>query len=188
MKSKIPAVIFAGGKSSRMGRDKALLPFGGEKTLTEYQAKRLSKLFDEVYISWKSDKIENLNYPKIYDLEQYSDISAPTVGLLSILQKFNGYVFIISVDSPFFEKSEIDRLLETLSGDAVIPQNSNGIEPLIGVYHSSLAEKVKTMIESENHRLRWLLKNVDTNFIDFSEDRPFKNLNYFEEYKEALKG
>jgi len=37
------AIIFAGGKSSRMGRDKALLPFGGYDTLTEYQYRRLSQ-------------------------------------------------------------------------------------------------------------------------------------------------
>jgi len=50
------AIIFAGGKSSRMGRDKALLPFGGYDTLTEYQYRRLSKIFNRVYISTKNDK------------------------------------------------------------------------------------------------------------------------------------
>lgn len=40
----IPCVIFAGGKSSRMGEDKALLPFGNFKTLTQYQLTRLQKV------------------------------------------------------------------------------------------------------------------------------------------------
>jgi len=49
----IPCVIFAGGKSSRMGEDKSLLPFSSFKTLTEFQLSRLSKIFKNVYISTK---------------------------------------------------------------------------------------------------------------------------------------
>jgi molybdopterin-guanine dinucleotide biosynthesis protein A len=43
-------VIFAGGKSSRMGEDKSLLPFGTFSSLAEYQYNRLSNIFDIVYI------------------------------------------------------------------------------------------------------------------------------------------
>jgi len=53
----IPCVIFAGGKSSRMGENKALLPFAGFETLTEYQYTRLSKIFSSVYISCKDKSI-----------------------------------------------------------------------------------------------------------------------------------
>ena len=49
----IPCVIFAGGKSSRMGEDKALLPFAEFNTLTEFQLTRLKKIFKTVYISCK---------------------------------------------------------------------------------------------------------------------------------------
>ena len=44
-------VILAGGKSSRMGQDKTLLPFGGFKTLTHYEVAKFSKVFEEVYVS-----------------------------------------------------------------------------------------------------------------------------------------
>ncbi|MDP1784432.1 MAG: NTP transferase domain-containing protein, partial [Sulfuricurvum sp.] len=39
----LPCILFAGGKSSRMGSDKSLLPFGGYPTLAQYQYERLSK-------------------------------------------------------------------------------------------------------------------------------------------------
>ena len=56
MKRSVSAVIFAGGKSSRMGEDKSLLPFGTYTTLAEYQHAKLSKLFYKVYLSAKKNK------------------------------------------------------------------------------------------------------------------------------------
>ena len=53
MIKNIPCVILAGGKSSRMGEDKSLLPFPPYKTLTHYQYQRLNKIFKNVYISSK---------------------------------------------------------------------------------------------------------------------------------------
>jgi len=49
----IACVILAGGKSSRMGEDKALLPFGYSPTLTQYQLKKFQDYFKDLYISTK---------------------------------------------------------------------------------------------------------------------------------------
>ena len=51
-------VILAGGKSSRMGRDKTLLPFGGFATLTHYGAHKFGRIFDRVFVSSKFDKFD----------------------------------------------------------------------------------------------------------------------------------
>jgi len=58
MKHDMAAVIFAGGKSSRMGSDKALLPFGGYGSLSEFQYHKLSRTFKKVYLSAKEDKFD----------------------------------------------------------------------------------------------------------------------------------
>jgi len=55
----LPCILFAGGKSSRMGEDKSLLPFGGYSSLAQFQYVRLSKLFTHVSISTKTaDKFD----------------------------------------------------------------------------------------------------------------------------------
>ncbi|WP_122871748.1 molybdenum cofactor guanylyltransferase [Campylobacter showae] len=51
-------VILAGGKSSRMGRDKTLLPFGGFATLTHYGAHKFGRIFERVFVSSKFEKFD----------------------------------------------------------------------------------------------------------------------------------
>ena len=51
-------VILAGGKSSRMGRDKTLLPFGGFATLTHYGAHKFGRIFEHVFVSSKFEKFD----------------------------------------------------------------------------------------------------------------------------------
>ena len=59
-------VILAGGKSSRMGRDKTVLPFGGFATLTHYGAHKFGRIFERVFVSSKFDKF-NPPLPLIKD-------------------------------------------------------------------------------------------------------------------------
>ena len=79
---EIPCVIFAGGKSSRMGRDKSLLPFGGFETLTQYQYERLKKIFANVYISCKNRSKFDFDANFIEDDADFNTY-APTSGFIS---------------------------------------------------------------------------------------------------------
>ena len=104
------AIIFAGGKSSRMGEDKALLPFGNHKTLTAYQYEKLKKVFHTVSISAKENKFD-FNCPIITDIYEES---SPLVGILSIFETMKEIdeVFILSVDAPFVDDAIIAKIME----------------------------------------------------------------------------
>lgn len=66
-------VILAGGKSSRMGRDKTLLPFGGFATLTHYGAHKFGRIFERVFVSSKFEKFDpSLPIVKDVDAEEIS--------------------------------------------------------------------------------------------------------------------
>ena len=184
----IPCVIFAGGKSSRMGEDKSLLPFSSFDTLTEYQLSRLNQIFKTVYISTKDKNKFNFDAAFIEDVKR-NDTFAPTAGFVAIFEQIKDEKFFaLSVDSPFVNAVEIEKILEADSDefDAVIAKTDFGSHPMCGVYHRSLQTAFKDMLENDNHKLGFLLKNSNTKYVNFKDEKPFLNLNHPHEYKEAL--
>lgn len=188
---QIPCVIFAGGKSSRMGEDKSLLPFGGFNTLAEFQLHRLQKIFSGVYISTKSKEKFSFHADFIEDTPT-SNTYAPTAGFVTAFQtlaceKF----FAISVDAPFIDEKIIIELIKAdeanSNTDATIARSPEGMEPLCGIYHNSLACEFEKMLAEDNHKLGLLLKSANTLFVEFEDTAPFMNLNHPHEYQEALK-
>lgn len=184
----IPCVIFAGGKSSRMGEDKSLLPFGTFNTLTEFQLDRLGKIFKNVYVSCKESSKFNFKARFIEDIKTDS-IYAPTAGFISIFKALKcEKFFAISVDSPFIGEDEIKKIVEAdkTDLDATVAKTPRGIEPMCGIYHRSIEKKFILMLKENSHKLGFLLKTSNTIYIEFEDEKPFLNLNHPHEYKEAL--
>jgi molybdopterin-guanine dinucleotide biosynthesis protein A len=184
----IPCVIFAGGKSSRMGEDKSLLPFSSFKTLTEYQLSRLSKIFQTVYISTKEKNKFNFDARFIEDVKT-DNIFAPTAGFVAIFQQIkDDRFFALSVDSPFINEDIINTILEADSAnvDATIAKTEFGTHPMCGIYHRSLKTEFEDMLKNDNHKLGFLLKNSNTQYINFEDEKPFLNLNHPHEYQKAI--
>lgn len=183
----IPCVIFAGGKSSRMGQDKALLPFGNYPSLAQYQYERLKKLFSHVYISAKSRDKFTFN-PHVIEDPTNCDF-APTAGLVAAFEHLKSErIFVLSVDTPFVDETVIQILLEadTPQHDAVVAKTLTGIHPMTGIYHRSLLEELKRMLNDGDHRLGKLLSSANTQYAQFAHEAPFSNLNHPNEYEEAV--
>ena len=184
MQFNIPAVLFAGGQSSRMGQDKALLPFAGYETLSEYQYSRLSKLFEKVYLSSKEDKFD-FQTEIIFD--KYPE-SSPMVGLASVFETLEeDAVFILSVDTPFVNKEIIERLIKQSEGtDAAIARTPGGKQPLCGIYTRAILPFVQENIQNNRHKIGNVLQKVRTKYVDFEEEKFFMNLNHPHEYAAAV--
>ena len=183
----LPCILFAGGKSSRMGSDKSLLPFGGCSTLAEFQINRLSKLFTHVYISSKT--ADKFDFEANFILDPQGVDFAPTAGFVSTFRTLEcARIFVISVDTPFVDEKTIRKLIEEDSDDldAVIAKTSSGSHPLCGIYHRSLLEEFERMLCEGDHRLGKLLNISNTHFVSFENDDAFINLNHPHEYEEAL--
>ena len=185
MKYEIPAILFAGGKSSRMGRDKALLPFAGYKTLSEYQYARLSKIFKHVYISAKENKF---NFQTQVITDKYTE-SSPLVGIVSVFETLDAdEVFILSVDAPFVNQFVIDTLMKNRGdADVIIARSENGKQPLCGIYTRAVLSFAQEHMHAEDHKIGNLLKKVHTKIVDFEDDSLFINMNHPHEYEKALK-
>ncbi len=184
----IPCVIFAGGKSSRMGEDKALLPFAGFDTLAEYQYTRLSKVFTTVYISCK-DKSKFNFFANFIEDDKSSTVFAPTLGFVTAFNTLHvKKFFALSVDTPFITQKEIQKIMfaDNIDADAIIAKTEEGAHPLCGIYTKKLQNNFLTMLKENNHKLGFLLKKSKTTYVYFPDSKPFLNMNHPKDYKKAL--
>jgi molybdopterin-guanine dinucleotide biosynthesis protein A len=184
----IPCVILSGGKSSRMGEDKSLLPFGNFKTLIEFQYTKLSTIFENVYISSKNDKF---TFPCkiVYDK---NEIYSPMVALESIFYTLKeDSIFIISVDTPLVKEASIRFLIEQSleqSFDAIICKDANKIHNLIGVFKRVVEDKIGKMLVQNNHKINTLLtKEIITKIVFFEDANQFTNINEKDDYLNLVK-
>ena len=185
MKYTIPAIIFTGGRSSRMGRDKALLPFGSHDTLAAYQYHRLKHIFEKVCISTKKKNLFSFADTVITD--KYPDYS-PMAGLVSVLESIDApECFVLSVDVPFVGESIISAIINaSCPGDAVVARNSGQVQPLCGLYKRSILPLAKETLLNNHHKMGRLLQDANSCFVDFEDETGFMNLNNPEEYQKAL--
>lgn len=181
----MPAIIFAGGKSSRMGEDKALLPFGGYSSLSQFQYSKLKKYFHTVYLSSKEDKFE---FKCDLILDSY-DKASPLVGLLSVFERLDcDEIFVFSVDAPLVDQHIIQSMFDANEKDydAIIAESPKGLQPLCGMYSRTIVPLLRTAYENNDHKLMKLLRATKMKAVLFDNEEPFTNLNYKDEYEKLL--
>jgi molybdopterin-guanine dinucleotide biosynthesis protein A len=183
--SNIPCIILSGGKSSRMGKDKSLLPFGKFDTLVEYQYQKLSKIFQKVYISTKTNKF---NFEADLILDNITIISSPMVALQSILKEIKTQkVFIITVDTPFIKKETISKLIKQSSNfDITIAQDKNKTHNLCGVFSKNILPMIDDLIINDIHKINFLIKKTHSIYISFDDTKQFLNINTSCDYQMAI--
>ena len=149
----ISAVLLAGGKSRRMGRDKLSLPQNGV-TVLEAAVERFSEKFDKVYISVnEASRYENINVPKIEDI--YKDCG-PLGGLHAALKICEGEgVFLSASDLPFSSPEIAEKMIEmTGDYDICITADENGrFEPLFGFYRKSVLETAEELLKKGTYKM-----------------------------------
>lgn len=183
---ELPLVILCGGKSSRMGEDKALLPFGSYSTLVQYQYERLKPYFKTVYLSSKINKFDFLSNDDhiIYD---EAETFSPMVALQTILKTIQSeMVFILTVDTPFVTIGSISKIYENINFNEITVANSERLHNLCGFYNKSVLCKIDECLSQDIHKIGYLLKISTTNSVDFFDENEFLNLNKKEDYQKAL--
>jgi molybdenum cofactor guanylyltransferase len=183
---KIPCIILSGGKSSRMGEDKSLLPFSSSSSLIEFQYSRLKPYFKDIYISSKFDKFPFLEDKSKLILDENKDVFSPILALETILKKFDK-VFIITVDTPFIKIDTIKKLIENSDiFDIVIAQDEEKTHNLCGTFSFTILKQIKSMLKRDIHKINYLIKNSNFKTIFFENKDEFLNLNDKNEYQKAL--
>ncbi|KAF0108714.1 MAG: molybdopterin-guanine dinucleotide biosynthesis protein A [Anaerolineaceae bacterium] len=131
----VTLAILAGGRSQRMGRDKALTPFLGRPLVCRVWD-RLARLADEtLFVADASGEILTLGPRVVPDL---LPARGPLGGLYTALASASHpAVIVVGCDMPFINADLIEHALHILASenaDAVVPSSTDGLEPLHAVY------------------------------------------------------
>ncbi len=161
-------VILSGGASRRMGRDKAMLPYGGS-TLLQY-------LIDQ-YASVGAVAV-SVNAPGRFPFSGAAELTDPFPGdgpLNGIVAAFSRTdapeIFLSATDLPYGEPAAAERLA-ALRGDAdaCILRDTNGnIEPLFAVYGRSCLAAAERCLAAGKHSFRDLLSGLNVRYVNYSE-------------------
>ena len=159
----VDAIILAGGRSKRMGFDKATALLNNQPLLI-HVIKRVKNLVNNIIIVFNQNQtIPNFLHDNhsihtpIKCVRDISNIQNPNIGIYSgMVSSHAEYALILPCDTPFLKKNLLKFMLQTARNfDAVIPQWENGqIEPLIAVYKIKSALKaLKNVIHKHNARI-----------------------------------
>lgn len=184
-RTDISGFILAGGKSSRMGKDKALLELNSESLL-----KRMIGLLmphcTTIYISGSPERYSGFG---LEILDDFYKGCGPMGGLhASLSYSPTEWNLVTSVDTPFINPELIALLISGIGYfDAVVPQHRTGIEPLIGLYNKRALSIIENQIRNGKYKMRQLLSELNVNYIDCShllEKFPdlFLNINFPEDF------
>ncbi len=181
------AIVLAGGKSTRMGRDKALLPLG-DRTMIEHIVDQLRPHFAEVLIS--------ANDPARYEflgLEVVPDRRpglGPMMAVASALERSSHDLsFVIPCDVPRVRVRLLTRLLRAArsGADVVVPITPEGqLEPLFAIYRRTTRPALDRALSQGGRRIISVYDEVRTTYVSMAtEDRLF-NVNTVADYEEML--
>lgn len=162
-----PAVILAGGQSSRMGGgDKCLLPIAG-KPLIAHILETLAPQTRDILINTNSDPAPFLKFGLPVLPDAISGFQGPLAGLLTGMQWSRrrhpraAYLLSVASDVPFLPGDLVEALSKALTeqkADIAIASCTEGTHPTIGLWPVDLAEKLRNdLMETETRGLHaWL--------------------------------
>lgn len=173
------AVVLAGGRSTRLGQNKALLPYHGV-SFVQHQVRKLHELgVEDVIISGYEGPVAGTTFaPDIYP--HFGPLSGMHAGLSAIA---NTAALVLAVDTPLLPVELLRALAEAHSGGITILEHGGKMEPLIGVYDGALAAVCEEVLRSGGRSVRALLDRVGYRTVRYQGDEKLLlNCNTPEDY------
>jgi len=184
-------LVLGGGRSRRMGRDKAGLAFGG-RTAAERAFALLEPHCERVFLSNRPDQAEAAGHrglPQIHD--RYADIG-PMGGILSAMQAQPEAAWLVLACDLLYVDPRVIRQLKTRRdatkmatayrnlADGMMP------EPLCAIYEPRSAARLQALTAEGSYSPRRALRSSDVQLLPAPHANAFTRVNRPEEYQAAL--
>ena len=177
------AIILAGGKSSRLGRNKALQVIEG-KNLIQWMIDRLATLSTEIIIATAHG--EAIPCSSAVRTKTVADIypgKGPLMGIYSgLMASSSSRAIVVSCDTPFLSVSLLEYMARICSiFDVVVPRIKDKLEPLCAVYSKNCLVPIRVLLEQDERRIRKLYSMVKVKYVEEDEINRFdpEHLSFF---------
>lgn len=159
----ITGVILVGGKSRRMGQDKAFLLIEGLPVIERIIGVMQGCFKQLVLVGDCPERFEQYGLPMVPDLYPGSSLG----GLYTGLQHAGtDRIFVTSCDIPFPNPELIQFICtDAKPYDAVIPATQGGLEPLFAIYHKACLPAMQAALEAGNYRITSVLHHLNVKTI-----------------------
>ena len=165
----ITGAVLAGGRSRRLGRDKATFPLAG-RPLAHWITAAIGPLVDECWLISNQPLAHlKLGFPLLIDVLPGRGALG---GLLSVMLIAKGsHILLSACDTPFLQPALLKAMVAQARGglDAVVCRSSRGLEPLPGLFSCRLLPHLQTQIHTNDLRLRTLLNSCRTKILSPEE-------------------
>jgi molybdopterin-guanine dinucleotide biosynthesis protein A len=189
-------IVLCGGKSSRMGAAKAMLPFGPERMLARVVRLLAMAVDPIVVVAATNQELPELP-ASVLVVRDRRESRGPLEGLSAGLHALAGLcegAYVTSCDVPLLAPVFVLRMIELLSDHSiVVPRVGGHDHPLAAVYRASVLPRIEALLAQDRLRVKTLFEQVDTRFVlpeELSEVDPnfgtLMNLNQPEDYLSAL--
>ncbi len=186
--------VLAGGKSSRMGSDKAFLDFGG-RMLLEHALSVVSEVCPNIAIV--GDAATFSNYGAV--VEDIYPGCGPLAGIYTALARSTAELnLVLAVDMPFVSRELLAFLFtvaEKADAAVTVPRTGRGFQPLSAVYRRSFARPAEAALQAGKYKIDALFAEIGVRTIAEDElsaagfsERNFVNVNTPEELMAARSG
>ena len=189
-------LVLAGGKSTRMQRDKATLSYRDGKTQLEWAMGIVGSHAEQTFVSVRPGQ----NDPVRARFEQIVDTQeglGPIAGILAAQARHPDAAWlVVACDLPFIDDSTLEYLLAERdparqatafrSGHFGNPKHNGLPEPLCAIYEPASRAAILAHIASGKDCPRKFLINADTKLLDQPNPRALDNVNTPEEYGSAM--
>lgn len=196
---KLYGLVLAGGKSTRMGRNKAEISYHGMPQ-AEYLYNLLNELCTETFMSIRKEQLNDFSndFKLIEDLNEFR---GPFNGILSAHKQFPNVAWLVlACDLPLIDKTALQELISArdISAPATaFALKSNPLpEPLIAIWEADSLKKVTAYLSAGNSTCprKFLISSAtvaersrSTKLVFPSNENWLINANSVEDYEEALK-
>jgi len=183
------SIILAGGKSSRLGRNKSLQTVGG-KTLIQWVIDRLAILSTEIVLATAhGEEIPCSSHVRVKTVADAYPGKGPLAGIYSGLLASSGRrAIVVGCDTPFFSVPLLEYMTQTSPAfDVVVPRVKEKVEPLCAVYSRNCVAPIKGLLNQNELRIIELFPMVNVRYVEEDEIDNFdpEHLSFFNINSEA---